>query len=88
MKLKLFTNRPDLRSWSGKTFLVMRLTLYILLLGVSQILAVETYSQSAKINLDINNQSVKEVLSEMGLGLGMKFDKDLLKEIKKLAKGK
>ena len=65
MKLKLFTNRPDLRSWSGKTFLVMRLTLYILLLGVSQILAVETYSQSAKINLDINNQSVKEVLSEI-----------------------
>ncbi|HDT14745.1 MAG TPA: DNA-directed RNA polymerase subunit alpha, partial [Firmicutes bacterium] len=26
---------------------------------------------------------IKEVLSEMGLGLGMKFDKEVLKEVKK-----
>ena len=43
----------------------MRMTLYIMLLSVSQILAVETFSQTAKINLNVTNQSVQEVLTQI-----------------------
>jgi len=41
------------------------MTLYILLLSVSQIFAVDTYSQNARINLKLANQTVKEVLAEI-----------------------
>jgi TonB-linked SusC/RagA family outer membrane protein len=65
MKLELFTNRNLKNFWTGKNFLIMRMTLYILLLSVGQILAVETYSQTAKINLNVSNQSVQEVLNQI-----------------------
>ena len=65
MKLKLFTNWPSLRNWVGKTFLVMRLMLFIIAVSVSQLFAVESYSQSARVNLNIADQSVKEVLGEI-----------------------
>ena len=43
----------------------MRITLCIVFLSITQIFAVDTYSQNARINLDISNQSVKEVLAEI-----------------------
>ena len=65
MKFKRFTNRPIIRNWAGKTFLVMRLILFIITFSVAQVFAVETYSQNARVNLNIANQTVKEVLWEI-----------------------
>ena len=54
MKLNLFTNRPSIKVWVGKIFVVMRITLFLLLLSVSQLFAVDSYSQNARINLNIS----------------------------------
>ncbi len=40
----------------------MRMTIIIMLLSITQLFAVESYSQNAKISLNVNDQSVKEVL--------------------------
>jgi len=65
MNLKRLTNRLQIKIWGGKTFLVMRMILFIMILSVTQLLAVDIYSQNARINLDISNQSVKSVLAEI-----------------------
>jgi len=62
MNLKQFTSRSIHKTWTGKTFLVMRMILFIMILSVAQIFAVDSYSQNAKISLDIYNQPVKSVL--------------------------
>lgn len=51
--------------WASKTFLSMRLTFYVLLLAVVQGLAVNSYSQVTKLNLDFENSSVRDVLSKI-----------------------
>ncbi len=65
MKLKLLTNWPELKSMANKTFLVMRITLFLILLSAVQLFAIETYSQNARINLRFSNESVKTVLTEI-----------------------
>lgn len=65
MKLKQFTNWPTIRSGVGKIFLVMRLILLIITISVAQLFATESYSQNARVNLNIANQSVKAVLGEI-----------------------
>ena len=65
MKINVFINRPSLKSWVSKVFVIMRITLFLLCLGVYQLFAVDSYSQNAKINLNISDQSVKSVLSEI-----------------------
>ncbi len=65
MKLKFFTNRLTFRIWADKIFLIMRMTIFLLLLSITQIFAIDTYSQNAKINLKVSNQSVKTVLAEI-----------------------
>jgi len=51
--------------WATKTFLSMRLTFYVLLLATIQSLAVDSYAQATKLNLTLNNTTVKQVLSEI-----------------------
>ncbi len=65
MKLKRFTNWPLKKIWVSKTFLVMRMVLFIMILSVAQLFAVDTYSQNARISLNISNQSVKTVLNDI-----------------------
>jgi len=65
MNLIRFINRPLIKIWAGNTFLVMRIVLFIMILSVTQIFAIDTYSQSARINLNISDQSVKTVLAEI-----------------------
>ncbi|MEI6679360.1 MAG: carboxypeptidase-like regulatory domain-containing protein [Mariniphaga sp.] len=65
MKLNRFTNRPSLTNRVCKIFVVMRIALFLLLLNASQLFAADSYSQSATINLNISNQSVKAVLTEI-----------------------
>src|SRR5665647_278263 len=65
MKLKSLITRSILKIWTTKTFVVMRVTFFIIVLSAAQLFAVDSYSQSAKINLKVSNQSVKQVLSEI-----------------------
>jgi TonB-linked SusC/RagA family outer membrane protein len=65
MKIKLYTNWPSIKNWANKTFMVMRMTIIIMLFSVTQLLAVESYSQSTKISLNVENKSVKEVLGSI-----------------------
>lgn len=47
----------------SKTLKIMRNTLLLLLLNVSQIFAINTYSQSTILTLDLKDKTIKEVLS-------------------------
>jgi TonB-linked SusC/RagA family outer membrane protein len=60
-------NWPALkRLWASKTFLCMRLTFYVLLLAVVQGFAVNnSYSQSTKLDLEIKNSTVRDVLTQI-----------------------
>lgn len=50
-------------SWLRKSLFIMRCILLFLLLGTMQITASVTYSQSAKLSLNIENRTVGDVLS-------------------------
>lgn len=50
-------------SWLRKNLFIMRCILLFLLLGTLQITANVTYSQSVKLSLNLENTSVKEVIS-------------------------
>ncbi len=51
--------------WASKTFLSMRLTFYVMLLTVIQGFAVNSYSQVTKLNLELKNSTVRDVLLEI-----------------------
>src|SRR5450759_2710029 len=50
---------------SWKIFKVMRNTLLLLFITVSQIYANDSYSQSTKLSMDLNNVTVANVLEEI-----------------------
>lgn len=59
-------NWPLLKKlWASKTFLCMRLTFYVLLLTVFQGFAVSSYSQSTKLNLELENTTVRDALLQI-----------------------
>ena len=43
----------------------MRLTFFLMIVSVSQLLAVATYSQGAKLTLEVSDKAVKEVLTQI-----------------------
>jgi TonB-linked SusC/RagA family outer membrane protein len=49
--------------WLKKIFRIMKLTTFLILISVVCVFASETYSQSKKLNLNMKNATVKEVLS-------------------------
>jgi TonB-dependent starch-binding outer membrane protein SusC len=51
--------------WAEKTFRKMRLTLYALILAVVQSYALSGYAQATKLNLNMENSTVREVLLEI-----------------------
>ena len=57
--------RISKRIWDNKTIRVMRLTFFLLIVSVSQLLAVATYSQGTKLTLEITDKAVKEVLTQI-----------------------
>lgn len=64
MKKNLFLNRARGYLASGsKVFMVMRLTMYLLLLSFIQAVAGNSYSQSTNLSVKLNDVKVKEVLS-------------------------
>ncbi len=64
MKKNLFLNRVGgYLSFRSKVFRVMRLTLYLLLLAIVQVIAGNSYSQNTKLSFKLNNVKVKDVLN-------------------------
>lgn len=64
MKKNLFLNRVGgYLSFRSKVFRVMRLTLYLLLLAVVQVIAGNSYSQNTKLSFKLNDVKVKDVLN-------------------------
>lgn len=49
--------------WLKKLFRIMKLTTFLILISVVCVFASETYSQTKKLNLNMKNATVKEVLS-------------------------
>src|SRR5690554_3590644 len=64
--VNLWFNWPRLQKlWGAKTFRKMRLTLYALSLAFAQSYALSGYAQATKLNLKMENSSVREVLLEI-----------------------
>ncbi len=64
--VNLWFNWPRLQKlWGAKTFRKMRLTLYALILAFAQSYALSGYAQATKLNLKMENSSVREVLLEI-----------------------
>jgi len=49
----------------GKTLLIMKLTVFFILLSLMEVFANDTYSQKTKLTLDMQNVSVKQVLGQI-----------------------
>ena len=65
MKIKLLTQWPVESIGTHRTLMVMRATLLLMFLSVNQLFAIGSYSQNARINLNISDRSVKDVLAEI-----------------------
>ena len=48
-----------------KTIRVMKLSVFLLLIGALQVFAVNSYSQKTKVTLQLSNQSIEEVLNKI-----------------------
>lgn len=55
------TNNAHLR----KFWMTMKLTIYLFFVAISQIMAVETYSQSTRLSLNLKSVAVKDVLDKI-----------------------
>ena len=51
--------------WNSKLCMIMKNTMFILLLAVSQVFAVESYSQTTALSLNLKNTSIKQVLNQI-----------------------
>src|SRR5450759_2371100 len=56
---------PTKKSWATKTIRVMRLTITLLIISVTQVLAVTTYSQGTKLTLEFKDQPIKDILQQI-----------------------
>ena len=51
--------------WKSKVLKTMKLTVIILLIGALQSFAIGSYAQLTRLNLQIQNSSVREILSQV-----------------------
>ncbi len=65
MKVKLPAFRPSKNASVSKALMVTGLTLSIMLLSITRLIADEGYAQTARINLDVSNKPIKEVLADI-----------------------
>lgn len=65
MKKKICLSWDGTFSWPIKLFKVMKLTVLLLLVSMTGVLANKSYSQSKMLNLNMREASVKEVLSNI-----------------------
>ncbi|MDO8952625.1 MAG: carboxypeptidase-like regulatory domain-containing protein, partial [Draconibacterium sp.] len=65
-KLTATKNLPDLDGVAVKKILKMaRFTLFCFFLGLMQVMAVDSYSQMARLSLNVNNESLENVLGKI-----------------------
>jgi TonB-dependent SusC/RagA subfamily outer membrane receptor len=65
-KLKALKNYSQQNSLAlKKIFRMVRLTLFVFFLGLIQVMAVDSYSQMAKLSLNVNNKSLENVLEQI-----------------------
>jgi TonB-linked SusC/RagA family outer membrane protein len=64
-KFRDYCERNSLGFFSKKTIRVMRLTLFLSILTISQLWATETYSQMAKITLKLEDVKISDALKEI-----------------------
>jgi len=55
----------DKKGGGSKLFRVMKTTLFLVLVTISQVFATGTYSQNSRINLDLRNTTIKNVLANI-----------------------
>jgi len=65
MKKIWFKLVPVLNIWYSKQFKIMRLSVLIFMISIIQALAADTYSQNARISLNLQGASVKNALNEI-----------------------
>jgi len=65
MNVKLPALRPFKNASVNKILMVAGLTVSIMLLGITRLFADEGYAQTARINLDVSNKPIREVLTEI-----------------------
>ncbi len=51
--------------WESKFLRTMRVTLFLIMLGITQVFAVNTYSQSTRLSLSLKNVSIKNILNQI-----------------------
>ena len=51
--------------WNSKNFLIMRITMFLLLFSVIQVMAKSSYSQSTRLSLNFMDISIEHVLDEI-----------------------
>ncbi|MCG6190909.1 TonB-dependent receptor [Maribellus maritimus] len=51
--------------WKSKLLLFMRATLFLVLLSITQVFAISTYSQSTRLSLELKNSSIKNILGQI-----------------------
>ena len=64
-KFRDYCERNLLEFFSKQTIRVMKLTLFLYLLTISQLWATETYSQSTKLTLKLENVKISDALMEI-----------------------
>ncbi len=51
--------------WGSKLFKVMKTTLFLVLVTISQVIAIGSYSQNTRISLNAKNTTIKDVLADI-----------------------
>ncbi len=51
--------------WESKLFKVMKTTLFLILVTISQVIAIGSYSQNTRISLNAKNTTIKDVLAQI-----------------------
>ena len=80
------SKKAKARNWSvlKKTLLFMRVTLTLLLIGVFQVSAINSYSQLTRISMDFSDIRISEVLNEIENQTNFSVDIDQILIIEKI----
>lgn len=64
-KYWLYSDRRIFSFWSGKTFKIMKISVFLFLTGIISIYAGNSYSQTTRLSLDLRETTVGEVLTNI-----------------------
>ena len=64
-KKRMFFSRSCTNDFERQILMKMKFTLILLLVGITNLMAVESYSQSTRLNIELGNTSVEKVLENI-----------------------